>query len=102
MEPQECRHRSPTDRRRHSVTVFNLTQNQSMGNFLVHANARESRVRPFILVGLGATSLTTDLLRTGAASKGRPALLLRLVLMRNTTWVNILGSGASLDMLQPI
>jgi len=73
-----------------------------MGNFLVHANARESRVRPFILVGLGATSLTTDLLRTGAASKGRPALLLRLVLMRNTTWVNILGSGASLDMLQPI
>ena len=98
MEPQECRHRSPTDRRRHSVTVFNLTQNQSMGNFLVHANARESRVRPFILVGLGATSLTTDL----SSVQGATALLLRLVLMRNTTWVNILGSGASLGMLQPI
>ena len=40
-----------------------------MGNFLVHANARESRVRPFILVGLGATSLTTDLSSVQGATR---------------------------------
>lgn len=52
-----------------SVTVFNLTQNQYMGNFLLHAKDRESKVRPFLLVGLGATSLSTD--RSGVQGSTR-------------------------------
>jgi opacity protein-like surface antigen len=43
-----------------SVKLFSLTQNQYMGNYLFHFKEREATLRPFLLVGLGASSLTTD------------------------------------------
>jgi opacity protein-like surface antigen len=43
-----------------SVTLFNLSANQYMGNFLLYAKDREAKTRPFLLLGLGATSLSTD------------------------------------------
>ena len=38
-------------------TVFTLDTNQYLGNFLYHFSPREQKLRPFVLLGLGATSL---------------------------------------------
>jgi hypothetical protein len=38
-------------------TVFTLDTNQYFGNFLYHFSPREQKLRPFVLLGLGATSL---------------------------------------------
>lgn len=38
-------------------TVFTLDTNQYFGNFLYHTSPRENKLRPFVLLGLGATSL---------------------------------------------
>ena len=35
-----------------SVNVFTLSQNQYLGNFLVHFTDKEARLRPFVLFGL--------------------------------------------------
>jgi Outer membrane protein beta-barrel domain len=43
-----------------SIKVFNLNQNQYMGNFVFHATDREARLRPFAFFGLGASSLDPD------------------------------------------
>ena len=43
-----------------SIKVFNLNQNQYMGNFLLHLTDREERFRPFVFFGLGANSLDPD------------------------------------------
>jgi opacity protein-like surface antigen len=40
--------------------VFNLKSNQYLGDFVVHFKDRESRLRPFVLVGAGATNLAPD------------------------------------------
>jgi len=43
-----------------SVKVFNLGQNQYMGNFVFHLTDREAKTRPFAFFGLGASSLDPD------------------------------------------
>lgn len=52
-----------------SVKVFNLDHNQYMANFLLHFAPRESRLRPFVFFGLGASSLSTD--RSGVQGSTR-------------------------------
>jgi hypothetical protein len=42
------------------VKVFNLNQNQYMGNFVFHFAERESKMRPFVLFGMGASDLSPD------------------------------------------
>jgi opacity protein-like surface antigen len=37
--------------------LFSLNQNQYMGNYLFHFSPRETKLRPFLLVGLGANNL---------------------------------------------
>ena len=39
------------------VKIFTLDTNQYIGNFLAHFTRREKSVRPFLLMGLGATNL---------------------------------------------
>jgi hypothetical protein len=39
------------------VKVFTLDTNQYIGNFLIHFTRREKAVRPFVLLGVGATNL---------------------------------------------
>jgi hypothetical protein len=39
------------------VKVFTLDSNQYIGNFLAHFASREKSVRPFVLIGVGATNL---------------------------------------------
>lgn len=43
-----------------SVKVFDLHQNQYMGNFVLHLTPHEAKMRPFVLLGLGASSLSPD------------------------------------------
>jgi hypothetical protein len=43
-----------------SAKIFNLTQNQYMGNFLFHFKDREQKVRPYLFFGLGASNLAPD------------------------------------------
>src|SRR5262245_10201701 len=57
-----------------SVKVFTLNQNQYMGNFLFHFAGRESKLRPFAFVGLGASSLSTN--RSGVSGATRFAFAL--------------------------
>jgi len=52
-----------------SLKLFNLTQNQYMGNFLIHLKPREAKLRPFFFFGLGANSLTTDVHLVQGATK---------------------------------
>lgn len=52
-----------------SPKVFSLSQNQYMGNFVFHFRERESAVRPFLFVGLGADALSTD--RSGVQGSTR-------------------------------
>jgi opacity protein-like surface antigen len=40
--------------------VFNLNTNQYLGAYLLHFKDRESRLRPFILLGLGVSNLGPD------------------------------------------
>jgi opacity protein-like surface antigen len=42
------------------LKVFNLRTNQYLGDFVVHFKSRENRLRPFALVGAGATNLSPD------------------------------------------
>jgi hypothetical protein len=39
------------------VKVFTLDTNQYIGNFLIHFARREKPIRPFVLLGVGATNL---------------------------------------------
>jgi opacity protein-like surface antigen len=39
------------------LSLFSLNQNQYMGNYLFHFSGRESKLRPFLLLGLGANNL---------------------------------------------
>lgn len=43
------------------VKVFSLNTNQYLGNFLYHFSDRQTHLRPFVLLGLGATNLSPDL-----------------------------------------
>jgi opacity protein-like surface antigen len=43
-----------------SVKVFNLRTNQYLGNILYHLSDRETKMRPFIMFGLGGTNLSPD------------------------------------------
>ncbi len=52
-----------------SVKVFNLDHNQYMGNFLLHLTPQEAKLRPFVLIGLGASALSTD--RSGVSGSTR-------------------------------
>jgi opacity protein-like surface antigen len=40
--------------------VFGLNTNQYLGDFLMHFKDRDSRLRPFVLFGAGATNLAPD------------------------------------------
>ena len=40
-----------------AVKIFNLDTNQYFGNFLFHLANRDTRLRPFLLIGAGATNL---------------------------------------------
>jgi opacity protein-like surface antigen len=40
--------------------VFTLNTNQYLGEFVVHFKDRESRLRPFVLLGAGANNLSPD------------------------------------------
>jgi len=51
------------------IKVFTLNQNQYMGNFLLHFTHHESPLRPFVFVGLGASSLSTN--RAGVSGATR-------------------------------
>jgi len=42
------------------LKVFGLNTNQYLGDFVVHFKDRESRLRPFVLFGAGATNLAPD------------------------------------------
>lgn len=52
-----------------SITLFSMTQNQYMGNFLFHLTGKDSMVRPFVFFGLGANDISAN--RTGVASTTR-------------------------------
>ena len=43
-----------------NVKLFNLTSNQFLGDFVIHFKDSESRLRPFVLLGAGATHLAPD------------------------------------------
>jgi len=51
------------------IKVFTLNQNQYMGNFLLHFTHQDSPLRPFVFVGLGASSLSTN--RAGVSGATR-------------------------------
>jgi opacity protein-like surface antigen len=40
--------------------VFELNSNQYLGNFVIHFKNRESRIRPYALLGAGVTTLAAD------------------------------------------
>ena len=40
-----------------SVKLFTMSQNQYLGNFLLHFTPREDKLRPYVLAGLGAAAL---------------------------------------------
>jgi opacity protein-like surface antigen len=42
------------------LKLFSLTSNQFLGDFVVHFKDNESRLRPFVLLGAGATNLAPD------------------------------------------
>ena len=43
-----------------STTLFSLSQNQYMANFVFHLRDRDASIRPFGFFGLGANALSTD------------------------------------------
>jgi hypothetical protein len=61
VEPQPSRLRGPVD-----LKVFNLHTDQYLGDFVMHFKDRDSRLRPFVLFGAGATNLAPD--RSGVNS----------------------------------
>ncbi len=56
------------------VKVFNLHQDQYMGNFVFHFTPREAKLRPFVFIGLGASDLSPD--RSGVSGTTRFAAAL--------------------------
>jgi opacity protein-like surface antigen len=42
------------------LKLFGLTSNQYLGDFVMHFKDRDSRLRPFVLFGAGATNLAPD------------------------------------------
>src|SRR5215467_176985 len=54
------------------VKLFKLNQNQYMGNFLLHFKDQQSKLRPFVFIGLGASSLSTN--RPGVSGATRFAV----------------------------
>jgi opacity protein-like surface antigen len=48
------------------LKIFNLHTNQYLGDFVLHFKDRDSRLRPFVLFGAGATNLAPD--RSGVNS----------------------------------
>jgi opacity protein-like surface antigen len=56
------------------IKVFNLNQDQYMGNFLFHFADRESKLRPFAFFGVGASDLSPD--RSGVSGTTRFAFSL--------------------------
>src|SRR5262250_3147931 len=53
------------------VKIFKLNQNQYMGNFLFHFTGRESKLRPFAFIGLGASDLSTNLRSICRSGRGQ-------------------------------
>ena len=56
------------------VKLFNLNQDQYMGNFVFHFTDRESKLRPFAFVGLGASDLSPNRGSTTGATRFAAAL----------------------------
>jgi hypothetical protein len=65
-----------------SIKLFNLAQNQYIGNVLFHFINKDRSLRPFVFVGLGANSLSTN--RSGVSG--------------STRVVASLGGGVKLNM----
>jgi opacity protein-like surface antigen len=42
------------------LKVFDLNTNQYLGDFVIHLKNRESRLRPYVLLGAGVTTLAAD------------------------------------------
>jgi opacity protein-like surface antigen len=57
-----------------SITVFTLSQNQYMGDFLYHFTDRETKLRPFVFVGLGANVLNPETSSVNGATRFTYAL----------------------------
>jgi len=51
------------------VKVFALDINQYIGNFLIHFARRQKAVRPFVLLGVGATSLRPARVGVGGSTR---------------------------------
>ena len=51
------------------IKVFTMNQNQYMGNFVYHFTPHEAPLRPFVFLGLGASSLSTN--RAGVSGATR-------------------------------
>jgi len=52
-----------------SPKVFALNTNQYLGDFVVHLKNRESRLRPFVLFGLGVANLAPDRSNAGSITR---------------------------------
>jgi opacity protein-like surface antigen len=52
-----------------SPKVFELHSNQYLGDFVVHFNNRERRLRPFLLLGLGVSNLAPDRSDAGSITR---------------------------------
>lgn len=52
-----------------SIFLFSLTQDQYMGNYLFHFTDREAHMRPFLLFGLGASTLDPNVRGVGGSTR---------------------------------
>ena len=52
-----------------SIKLFTMTQDQYLGNFLFDFTPREDKVRPFLLVGIGAAALDPDVHGVSGATR---------------------------------
>jgi Outer membrane protein beta-barrel domain len=52
-----------------SVRLFNLSSNQYIGNFVLHLTARDVRLRPFLLFGIGANVLNPQVSGVSGATR---------------------------------
>ena len=65
-----------------SPKIFTMSQNQYLGNFLIHFTPKDATLRPFFMVGMGASSLSPE--RRGIDG--------------STHFVGALGAGAKYNM----
>jgi hypothetical protein len=52
-----------------SVKLFNMTQDQYLGNFLLHLTPREAHLRPYVSFGLGANNISANTHGVGSSTR---------------------------------